>query len=226
MGMSILTHRSGRAQFVSGVWVKLNMDGTADFFTPVTELGQGAITTQCQILSEASGIPLKDINVINADTEVTPLDPLGQVSDATANVRGMASKLAGEDVRQQLLERASAELGAPETLDIDNGTIFAKVEPDKKITVGALMAKTAFGLEPVIGKATVVCPSWPQKAYSFGAHFAIVEVDLETGKVKVLKYVAAHDVGKALNPIVVEGQIQGGVAMGISCKSSAKMAQF
>ena len=224
IGMSAVIHDSGYDFFVSSALVLLNMDGTVGFFTPVTELGQGAITTQAQVLSEALGIPLDDIHVVNADTEVTPLDPAGQIASTTAHVASLATKRAGEDVRQQLLERASRELAVtPEVLDIENGIIYVKSEPDRKITVRALMAKTAFGIEPIIGKGTVRCPGWPQKAYNFGAHFAIVEVDTETGEVKVVKYVAAHDVGRALNPLVVEGQIQGGVAMGLSFSLSEEL---
>lgn len=69
---------------------------------------------------------------------------------------------------------------------------------------------------PIIGSATVHTPNHPKKAYSYGAHFALVEVNTSTGQVRVLEYVAAHDVGKAINPSVVEAQIQGGVIMGIS----------
>jgi xanthine dehydrogenase molybdenum-binding subunit len=116
-----------------------------------------------------------------------------------------------------MLERAADELGlAPEELDIDNGRIYVKADPEGAIKIRDLMAKTASGMGPIVGRGTVRCPHWPQKAYTFGAHFAIVEVDIETGEIKVLKYVAVHDVGRALNHVIVEGQIQGGVIMGIS----------
>lgn len=218
MGMAPLVHDSGLPWMVTGAVLKLNMDGTADFLTPVTEIGNAAITTQAQVVSEASGIPFEDINVVFADTEVTPVDPMGQVCSGTAHIRSIASKLAGEDARQQLLERAAGQLeAAPEALDISEGRIFVRSEPSKSITVKSLMAQTEFGgVPPVVGRGTASCPRWPQKAYNFGAHFAIVEVDTQTGEIKVLKYAAAHDVGRALNPLVCEAQIHGGVVMGLS----------
>ncbi len=217
LGMAILNQGSGSIVQSSGAVVKINTDGTVDFLTPITELGQGAKTTQAQILSEALGIPLEAIRVINADTEVTPVDSSGQVSDSTAHIRGHCTKLAGEDARRQLLERASGQLEvAPEGLDIKQGTIYRKDNPEKAITVKALMAKIMTGLEPVIGRGTTAYVNWRQRVFNYGAHFAMVEVDTETGKIKVLKYVAAHDLGKALNPTIVEGQIYGGVIMGLS----------
>ena len=217
MGMAAFTHDTGMPWMVTGAILKVNMDGTANFITPVTELGNATITTQAQVVSEASGIPLKDIYVTFADTEVAPVDPDGQVDSSTAHVRSISSKMAGEDAKRQLLERASPQLSAPpEAIDIVDGLIFIKSDPSKSITVKHLMEQTEFGVVPVVGRGVSACPHFPQKAFSYGAHFAIVEVDTETGVIKILKYVAAHDVGRALNPLVCEAQIQGGVTMGIS----------
>jgi xanthine dehydrogenase molybdenum-binding subunit len=217
LGMAPLVHVSGMMITATGSMVKLNEDGTAYLYTPVTELGQGAITTQAQVLAEASGIPLEDITVVNADTEVTPTDSSGPVASSTATVRSMATKLAGEDVKRQLLERAAGELDvSPKELDIEKDRIYIKANPEKAITIKALMARVISGLEPIIGRGTTSYWDWPQVAFNYGAHFALVEVDVETGKVKVLKYVAAHDLGQALNRSICEGQIHGGVVMGLS----------
>jgi len=217
IGMAAFSHDTGLPWMVTGAILKVNMDGTANFLTPVTELGNATITTQAQVVAEASGIPFENIYVTYADTEVTPVDPAGQIASSTAHVRSISSKLAGEDAKRQILERASSTLSAPpEALDIINGRIFVKSDPDKSIDLKSLMEQTEHGLIPVVGRGVSECPHFPQKAYSFGAHYAIVEVDTQTGIVKVLKYVAAHDVGRALNPLVCETQIQGGVVMGLS----------
>lgn len=216
MGVAVSTHHSGNAMFTSSAVVKLNLDGTADFLTPVTSHGQGAPTTQAQILSEASGIPMEDIKVTNADTAITPLDPWGQVASMAAHICGLAAKLAGEDAKRQLLQLAADELKTKaDDLEIENGKVYVKGNPQIGTTIRALAGKMQVGFAPVIGRGTTDCPHWPRKARDFSAHFAEVEVDTETGEVKVLTYVAAHDVGRALNPTIVEGQIQGGVLMGL-----------
>ncbi|MEE8204603.1 MAG: molybdopterin cofactor-binding domain-containing protein, partial [Dehalococcoidales bacterium] len=217
LGFAPLVHVAGMLVTATGAVVNVNEDGTASLYTAVTELGQGAITTQAQVLAEASGIPLEDIQVIFADTDVTPVDSSGQVASSTATVRSQATKLAGEDVKAQILERAAAELEvAPADLDIDNGRIYLKAKPEQAVTLKALMAKIISGLVPIIGRGATSYGNWPQVAFNYGAHFALVEVDTETGKVRVLKYVAAHDLGQALNPTIVEGQIYGGAVMGMS----------
>lgn len=224
MGVAAMTHHSGPAVFSSSAVVHLNTDGTANFLTPVMESGQGATTTQAQILAESSGIPFKDIHVVHSDTEVTPLDPRGQVGSVSAHVTGLATKLAGEDLRKQVLERFADLISVkPEALDIKEGKIYVKEDPEESITLKELMEKSRFGLTPVIGRGSTTCPSWPQKARNFGAHFGEVEVDIETGELKVLQYVAAHDVGKALNPTIVAGQIEGAAAMGLSWALSEEL---
>lgn len=225
MGMAVMTHHSGPAVFSTSAVVNVNPDGTAVFLCPLMEAGQGAITTQAQVLSESSGIPYEDIYVVHTDTEVTPLDPRGQVGSVSGHIASIATKLAGEDVKRQFLERAAGELDdvRPEDLDIENGRIFVKKDPKKGMTLKALMVRTMIGLTPVVGRGAATCPHWPQKARTFGAHFAEVEVDIETGQVRVIKYVAAHDIGKAINPLIVEGQIEGGVVMGLSYTLSERL---
>lgn len=217
IGMTAITHTSSTAAAASGSVVKINSDGTVDLLVPVTEMGTGCMTTQAQVLAEALGIPFEIVHVVNADTEVTPLCPYGQIASTAAHTEALATKLAGEDARQQLLEQAAIALDVkPEALEIDDGVIYVKDNPDIAISIRQLAAKVGAGIAPVVGRGVVTCPNWPAKARSFGAGFAEVEVDTETGEVRVLKYVAAHDVGRAINPAIVQGQIIGGVVMGIS----------
>jgi xanthine dehydrogenase molybdenum-binding subunit len=217
LGMTVLVHDSALPWMVSGAVLKVNADGTANFFTPVTEIGGGEITTQTQVVSEASGIPMENIEVTFADTDLTPLDPMGQVCSSTAHIRSMASKRAGEDARRQLLEQGALQLGVKsEELEIEQGKIYVKADSSNHITIKELMEHTEFGcIQPIVGRGVAIVEHYPQRAFSYGAHFALVEVDTETGEVKVIKYVAAHDVGKALNPAVCEAQIHGGVVHGL-----------
>jgi CO/xanthine dehydrogenase Mo-binding subunit len=224
MGMAALTHPSSITTAASGSVVKINSDGTFDLLIPVVEMGTGNKTTQAQVLAEASGIPFETIHVINADTEVTPLCPYGQIASTSAHTEALATKLAGEDARRQLLEQAAIKLDVkPEALEIEDGVIYVKGNPDRATSIREIAAMVGAGLTPVVGRGVVTCPNWPAKARSFGAVFAEVEVDTETGEVRVLKYVAVHDVGRAINPAIVQGQIIGGVVMGISWALSEEL---
>jgi xanthine dehydrogenase molybdenum-binding subunit len=224
MGMAAMTQGSSIPTAASGSVVKINSDGTVDLLIPVVEMGTGNKTTQAQVLAQASGIPLETIHVINADTEVTPLCPYGQIASTSAHTEALATKLAGEDARRQLLEQAAIELDVkPEALEIEDGVIYVKDNPDRATNIRELMAKVGGGITPVAGRGVVTCPNWPARARSFGAVFAEVEVDTETGEVRVLKYVSAHDVGRAINPAIVQGQIIGGVVMGIGWALSEEL---
>ena len=224
IGMAAMTQGSSIPTAASGSVVKINSDGTVDLLMPVVEMGTGTKTTQVQVLAEALGIPIEIVHVINADTEVTPLCPYGQIASTSAHTEALATKLAGEDARQQLLEQAAIELHVkPEALEIEDGVIYVKDNPDTATSIREIAAMTGAGTTPVVGRGVVTCPNWPAKARSYGAVFAEVEVDTETGEVAVLKYVSAHDVGRAINPAIVQGQIIGGVVMGIGWALSEEL---
>lgn len=224
MGMAAMTHPSSISTAASGSVVKINSDGTVDLLIPVTEMGTGGKTTQAQVLAEASGIPFETIHVINADTEVVPLCPYGQIASTAAHTEALATKLAGEDAKRQLVEQAAIELNVkPGALEIEDGVIYVKDNPGIAISIRQLAAKVGAGITPVVGRGVVTCPNWPARARSFGAVFAEVEVDMETGEVRVLRCVSAHDVGRAINPAIVKGQIIGGVLMGIGWALSEEL---
>ncbi len=217
LGMSPLVQETGTGIQASSALVRVNWDGTVELMTPVTEIGQGAKTTQAQVLAQTMGVPLDRITVVHSDTGITPVDSSGQVASSTAVIRSQATKLAGEDARRQVLWRAADKFNADsESLDLAAGKIYVKDDPERSITLEELMSDSPLGLEPVLGKGSTSYDKWPAKAFNYGAHYALVEVDTDTGKVRVLKYVAAHDLGRALNPAIVRGQIHGGVAMGLS----------
>ncbi len=196
--------------------VRVNHDGSVHLFTGVGRMGQGADTTQAQIAAEELGVPFESIVGTHGDTETCPWDT-STVASMQTHQTGLATQAAAADAKRQLCELASKELAAkPEDLDIKDGIIYVKAEPAKRIPVTDAAAKIDLEfLSPptIIGRAWKNVPLSPVAAM-FMAHFVEVEVDTETGKVKILRYVAAHDSGKIINPEICENQVSGGVLQG------------
>lgn len=218
IGMACFTHRGGTVNTMpdySAAFVKLNEDGTAHLFTGVADLGTGSYTTLAQIAAEELGLSLDAVDVIAGDTDNAPHDE-GAYASRTLYVAGSAVKAAAADAREQLLSRAAEKLNVtPADLNVSGGRIFVRENPEmgvavEEVTREAREAKK--GAMTFLGKATFENYN---AAQSFGAQFAKVEVDTETGEVQVLKMVAIHDIGKAINPMVVEGQIEGGLQQSI-----------
>jgi 4-hydroxybenzoyl-CoA reductase subunit alpha len=206
----------------------LNDDGTVSLLTGALDIGQGAETILCQIVAEELGVSMDDIRVVAADTETTPLD-IGSWISGGAYVSGNAAKMAASDARRQLFEIAAEELEAnPQELIAKNREISVKGSPGRSISftqaIAASIAKRRGN--SIIGqghyrimKDVPLHPSlattkgrWTDN-YAFDAHVAEVEVDLETGQAKVLKITTAHDCGFPINPLLVEGQIDGQISM-------------
>ena len=217
IGMACGTHNTGVWPYVfetTGALVVINEDGTVNLTTGIVDIGQGSNTVFAQICAEVLGISLENVNVVQLDTEIAPYD-IGTHSSRCTHIGGNAVKAAAEDAKRQILEVAAKILKVnKDELEIDNGKVFAKSNPKMAVTIGEVASKAVHGEDPhqIIGIATYHPSSM---APPFLAQFAEVEVDVETGQVKVLKVVAAHDVGKAINPNLLEGQIEGGVAMGL-----------
>ncbi len=210
----------------SQAMIKFNEDGGATLISGVVDNGQGNDQMLVQIAAEELGLRPEDIQLVTADTEVTPSDP-GAYSQVSTFIGGQAVMVAAQDARRKLFEIASEAMEAhPEDLVARDRMIFVKGSPDRGLSVQKVIR---MGL----GKGRVVSGEgsyWPKvdpkrewlsnpfgqmcEAFSFGTTIAEVEVDPETGKVKVLEVVAAQDVGFGLNPMVLEGQFEGSVAMG------------
>ncbi len=210
-----------------GATVKVDDFGRVTLVTGSTEIGQGSETALAQIVAEALGVRVGDIVVINSDTSVKPWD-IGTHASRTTFVAGNAAWIAAKDAQRQILERTAKGFNlSPDALDIRDRMIFAKnnsIEPlpfDRAVRAmhyregGVVVIGTGWYDPPtkLVNKGTY--KGNISAAYGFGAQAAEVEVDLETGKVRVLRIVAAHDVGRAINPMYVEGQIEGGIQMGI-----------
>ncbi|MEW6455486.1 MAG: xanthine dehydrogenase family protein molybdopterin-binding subunit [Acidobacteriota bacterium] len=192
--------------------IKVNQDGSINLITGAADLGTGTRTVLSQIVAEELKIPVKSITVTNADTETTPytLPSYGSITVASS---GPAVRQAAYDVKLQILSMASIYLEEDmEKLDIKDGIVFVKDKPEKNITF-ALIARRSPG-RMLIGKGERG-PNPDKSLKSVGAHFAEVEIDRKTGEVKILKYLAAHDSGRVINPKTWKSQIYGGIAMGI-----------
>jgi 4-hydroxybenzoyl-CoA reductase subunit alpha len=211
----------------SNVSIKIDIDGGVSVFTGTAEIGQGSDTVQAQIVAEELGLPLEQIRVIAADSDITPVD-LGSYSSRVTFMAGNAALFAARDVKKQLLREAAEILGeSPESLVCRNSQIYIEHEPQRSVSFReALFAALERG-GTIIGKGSYTPPPesqggsfkgagvGPGVAYSYSASAAEVTVNPETGHVRVNKIWVAHDCGRALNPLTVEGQVEGSVWMGL-----------
>jgi xanthine dehydrogenase molybdenum-binding subunit len=219
VGMSIMTHASGAGGFLlehSSAIIKLNEDGSAQLAVSPCEMGQGILGALSQIAAEATGLRYEDIHVITGDTDVTLFD-IGSHASRSTYAIGNAVLDAGRQIRETVLKRAAAGLETtPDALGIKDGRVFVKSDPLRGVTVAdvASAAIYDYGMEGrhivATGKHQAVthCPN-------FQAGFAEIEVDTETGVIKVLKFVVAHDIGRAINPLTVESCLEGGAYQGL-----------
>jgi nicotinate dehydrogenase medium molybdopterin subunit len=210
----------------SSAVVKVNEDGTATLLTGTVETGQGSLTILAQIAAQELGIATEDVHVVSADTDTTPMDT-GAIASRTTYVTGNATKLAAEKAKMILFDVAAPMLGVkPTQLEAKDHKIVVKGFPQRNIHIGdvANHARMVTG-EPPIGSAsfnphTVALDKEtgqgkPFGTYVYATQIAEVEVDDETGEIEVLRIVASHDCGTAINPMLVEGQVEGGVSMGV-----------
>ncbi len=237
-GMAALVHVGGGARVYNsdgcGTIIKIDDFGKVDVFTGSSEIGQGADTIVAQIVAEVLGVPMEDINVINNDTDVCPWD-VGVHASRTTFVAGNAALGAAKKLKAQILDLAAANLNEdPSALDIKNGTIFSTRDKEKNIALGKILRSAHYspGGRVLVAEYFYDPPNENfdkefkgnlSVTYAYGAHGVEVEVDKETGQVKIITYEAAHDVGRAINPMLLEGQIYGGGVMGLGYALSEKM---
>jgi carbon-monoxide dehydrogenase large subunit len=182
--------------------------------------GQGHETSWAMIASEKLGIPVEDIDVLHSDTAIAPLG-MDTYGSRSLPVGGVAIAGACDKVIEKARLIAAHQLEcAADDLEFANGLFSVKGSPDRSLPMAAL-AFAAFtahnlpdGLEPNLEAQYTYDP--PNFSWPFGTHICIVEVDVETGKVQVLKYVAIDDCGNQINPLIVEGQVHGGVIQGLA----------
>lgn len=204
----------------SSAFIKFNEDGDATVISGVVDNGQGNESMVTQIAAEELGLPLDKVRLISADTGICPLDP-GAYSQAATLISGGAVKEAATDAKRQLFEVAGKMLDAkPEDLDARDGNIYVKSDPGRSVLLRRAVTNAMGNNITIMGRGY----RWPKidpdrewvsnprgqfaSTYSYGCSIAEVEVDRETGKVKVLDMTAAHDCGYPINAMAVEQQIQ------------------
>lgn len=207
----------------SACYVKINDDGQVTVVTGVIDTGMGNESMVIQIAAEVLGVPLEDVNLVNADSEVTNLDP-GAYSQAAAFVGGNAVKRACDDAKSKILAFAAAKLNHPqEDLDLKDRMVISKTDPSKNIPMRFIVREAFFKGTPITGTGAFMPDidfqrEWVKRPYgqmagtfSYGCSVAEVCVDRETGHIAVPKFTAAHDCGHPINPMAVEGQIEGSI---------------
>lgn len=235
-GIASLIHVGGGARIYKsdgcGVILKMDDFGKVDIFTGGTDMGQGLDTITAQIVAEELGLNIEDINVVHSDTDICPWD-VGAHASRSTFVAGNAALGAAQKVKQIILEFGSTLLDAPpEDLVLKDRKVFVPEtmgkgeDQEKCISIGKLVRRAHFSPGGTMLMADYFYDPDNENmgkdfkcnlslTYAFGAHGVKVKVDEETGKVAVLDYVAAHDVGRAINPLLLEGQVYGGVVMGL-----------
>lgn len=229
-GFSTIEYPTGMNQNgdPSQAWIKLKPDGRVDVFAGTVDIGQGSRTVHTQIVADTLGVPYDWVTMDNSNTDSSAVCT-GTFASRGTFIGGNAVRFAAERVRERILEIASKELeiGAGD-LEISEGDVVAKGAPDRKISVAEVAGAATYNYgELISGQGTALKPfadvndddgsvtAEPHSAVSYAACVADVEVDDETGEVEVARLVQVYDVGRAINPMLVEGQIEGGAMMGL-----------
>jgi carbon-monoxide dehydrogenase large subunit len=200
--------------------IRVHLTGKVILTIGTQSHGQGHETTMAQIVSEELGIPMEDIIVQLGDTLGTPFG-YGTYASRSAAVGGMAVYNSAQKIKEKAKKLAAHLLEASaDDMTFEGGKAFVKGSPDKGKTIQELAGAAALayslpaGMEPFLDDVTYYDP--PECTYPFGTHICVVEVDKDTGQVKLLRYLAVDDVGKRINPLIVDGQIHGGIAQGVA----------
>ncbi|MGE5059640.1 MAG: molybdopterin cofactor-binding domain-containing protein [Betaproteobacteria bacterium] len=221
IGIAAYVEGTGFGPYEGGS-VKVGTDGKIYVFTGAASQGQGQETALGQICADYLGVDFKNVDVVTGDSATIPYG-VGTFASRVMVTAGNAIAQASEQLRQKAIQLAANKLECRgEDLDLVNGEIFVKGTPEKKITLRALAHEAANrvsgfmvdrSIEP--GLEATVYYSPRRSTHSNGVHIAVVKVDEETGQVEVQRYAVAHDCGTVINPMLVDGQIHGGVAHGI-----------
>lgn len=227
-GASFPSGVSNMSHISSGAIVKIERDGSITLLTGAADIGQGAETVISQIVAEELGVSLGDIRITAADTEITPLDP-GTFGSGVTLRAGNAAKIAARNAKEKLLEAVAEKVEADiKDLEVKDRRIYIKENPERGMGFQEAIKVYQYSDRPmpIIGRGSYMPPAKEpttllkedgnfSPAYSFMTQAAEIEVDTTTGKIRVLKMVAAHDCGRAINPMLVEGQLEGSVVGGV-----------
>jgi CO/xanthine dehydrogenase Mo-binding subunit len=206
--------------------VKVKLDGSVDLIIGSCDIGQGCKTVLAQMAAEELGVSYDQVTVVNDNTDGSPMC-YGTFASRVTFVAGNATVQAAQEARSILFEVAADDLeAAPEDLEAANGKIFVKGAPERSMDFAAVADKANFAMRKlVVGRGHYMRdPGAPDPktgevdpfaTLAWAAVLAEVEVDTDTGEVGVTKLVCSYDVGRAINPMLSEGQIEGGAVMGL-----------
>ncbi len=213
---------AGAVGFGGGLWesavVRFHPSGKVNAYVGVSPHGQGEETTFAQVVSDTLGVPVEDVEIVHGDTDNTPMG-WGTYGSRTTAVGAGALMLGLNKIKDKARALAAHLLEAAEAdIEYADGQFFVRGAPDqsKSIQEIALMANVAWnmpeGMEPGLEASAFYDP--PNFVYPFGAHVAVVDVDADNGHIELRRYVAVDDCGPQINPMIVEGQVHGGVVQG------------
>lgn len=221
LGLGLVTYVEGTGIGpYEGARVQVQASGRVSVATGIGTQGQGHFTSFAQIVADQVGVDVDEVDLVTGDTDQFHWGA-GTFASRGAVVAGNAINEAAKDVRQKILKLAAELLeAAEEDLELGNGRVQVKGTPDKAILLGELAQQAnpmrgavKPGTEPGLEATNYFGPEYG--ATAAGVHAMIVEVNPETFEVKILRYVVVHDCGEVINPLILDGQIQGGVAQGI-----------
>ena len=209
---------AGAGLYESGK-VRVHPTGMVTVYTGSHSHGQGHETTFAQLVGDDLGIPIEQVEIVHGDTGAIPFG-MGTYGSRSASVGGTAIRMSIDKIKDKGKKIAAHLLEAsPKDIEYSNGQFQVRGMPDKAVPFGAV-ALTAYvphnypeGLEPGLEETSFYDPS--NFCFPFGAHACVVEVERETGAVKVLRYVAVDDVGNVINPMIVDGMVHGGITQGV-----------
>lgn len=217
LGIGSYVELTGRGPWEGGI-VRIEKDGQVVVSSGAPSQGQGHATTMAQICAEYLGASLDQVKVISGDTALIPYG-IGTFASRYGVLGGNAVRESSIAVKQKVL-KVAADLfeAAEEDLEVGDGEVWVTGVRQRKLTFAEIARTITPYLRPDPEKSALEATTYfkaPKMTYSNGTHLAYVEVDKDTGEIRILKYVVAHDCGRMINPTIVDGQVQGGVACGI-----------
>jgi aerobic carbon-monoxide dehydrogenase large subunit len=227
IGLAYVVEKSGLGPWESAR-VLVDASGRVVVHTGIPSVGQGVETIFAQLCADVLGVRYDDVSVRWGDTDMLP-NSVGAFGSRGTVVGGNAVAQAAERVREKVLAVAARDLEAhPDDLEIREGVVRVRGVPDRSLTLrdvarAAMPTRAlAAGMEP--GLEALAYYQQEKMTYGHGLHLAVVEVDADTGVSKILRYVVAYDVGRSINPMLVEGQIVGGLAQGLGAALHEELA--
>lgn len=227
LGMACFSYGSGTYPDnleIAGARIILNQDGSVQLQVGAAEIGQGSDTVLAQITAETIGIPFESVHLVPMqDTDITPFD-LGAYASRQTYISGTAVKKAAEEIKSKVLKHAGKMSGCPaDSLEIADARIIFKDSKEELMPLAEVVLDSYYNPVRAGQISAEVSANVQSNALSFGCTFVEVEVDLLTGKVEVLELVNVHDSGKIINHQLAEGQVHGGVSMGLGYALSEQL---